>query len=78
MKTSQTCSAIARLTGRFTAMTPPKADTGSQACALACASATSLPTAMPHGFACLMIATVGASPWSCAARQAASPSMKLL
>ena len=40
-------------------MTPPNADSGSQACALRCASATSAPIAMPHGLACLMIATHG-------------------
>jgi AICAR transformylase/IMP cyclohydrolase PurH len=56
----------------------PFADTGSHACALACASATSSPTAMPQGFACLMIATVGWSPWSWAARTAASASTSLL
>ena len=55
-------------------MTPPYAETGSQACALRCASAMSSPTAMPHGLACLMIATVGWSPWSYAARRAASAS----
>ena len=61
MKTSATCSAIATLTGRFVAITPPNADTGSQACARAWASAMSAPIAMPHGLACLMIATAG---WS--------------
>ena len=40
-------------------MTPPKAETGSQAWALRWASATSAPTAMPQGLACLMIATAG-------------------
>jgi hypothetical protein len=55
------------------AITPPKADTGSQACALRCAAAMTVPTAMPQGLACLMIATHG-SLWSCAARQAASVS----
>ena len=59
VKTSATCSAIATVTGRLAAITPPNADTGSQACALRCASATSAPTAMPHGLACLMIATAG-------------------
>ena len=59
VKISATCSAIATETGRFTAMTPPNADVGSQSCALRCASATSAPTAMPQGFACLMIATAG-------------------
>ena len=73
VKTSATCSAIARLTGRLVAMTPPNADTGSHACALRWASATSAPTAMPHGLACLMIATHGSST-SCAARRAASVS----
>ena len=73
VNTSATCSAMASDTGRLEAMTPPKADTGSHACALRCASAASVPTAMPHGFACLMIATQG-SPMSLAARSAASVS----
>ena len=73
MNTSATCAAIAAVTGRLVAITPPNAETGSHAWALACASATSAPTAMPHGLACLMTATVG-SVWSCAARQAASAS----
>ena len=42
-----------------TAITPPNADTGSHSWARRCASATSAPTAMPHGLACLMIATAG-------------------
>ena len=56
-------------------ITPPNALVGSQACALRCASAMSPvgETAMPHGVACLMIATQALS-WSCAARQAASAS----
>ena len=57
VKISATCSAIATLTSVFVAITPPKALSGSQACALRWASATSAPTAMPHGLACLMIAT---------------------
>ncbi len=61
VNTSATCSAIATETGTLVAITPPNAETGSQACALRCASATSVPTAMPHGLACLMIATAG---WS--------------
>ena len=61
MNTSATCSAMATLTSRFAAITPPKALTGSVACALRCASAMSAPTAIPHGLACLMIATHGAS-----------------
>ena len=65
VNTSATCSAIATVTGRFVAMTPPNAETGSQACALRCASATgsaapTVPTAMPHGLVCLTIATHGA------------------
>ncbi len=74
VKISATCSAISTVISRFAAMTPPYALTGSQACALRCASAMSAPTAMPHGFACLMIATAG-SLKSNAARQAASPSV---
>src|SRR5699024_4084980 len=74
VNTPETCSAISTETWVLAAITPPKAETGSQACALVCASAIVVPTAMPHGLACLMIATVGASPWSWAARQAASVS----
>jgi phosphoribosylaminoimidazolecarboxamide formyltransferase/IMP cyclohydrolase len=62
------------VTGRLVAMMPPNADTGSHSWALRCASAMSVPTAMPHGLACLMTATVGWSPWSYAARTAASAS----
>ncbi len=46
---------------RLAAITPPYALTGSQACAARCASAMSAPTAMPHGLACLMIATHGSA-----------------
>ena len=74
VKISATCSAIATETGTLVAITPPNADTGSHSCARRCASATSAPTAIPHGLACLMIATVGWSPWSYAARRAASVS----
>ena len=63
MKTGTICRANSTLTGRLTAMTPPKADTGSQACALRWASAASPPTAIPQGLACLMMATHGRS-WS--------------
>lgn len=73
VKTSATCSAIATVTGPLVAITPPNAETGSQACAFACASAMSVPTAIPHGLACLMMATAGASK-SYAARRAASAS----
>ena len=74
MKISATCSASATLTSPFTAITPPNALVGSVAWALRWASATSAPIAMPHGLACLITATHGTSPWSCAARQAASAS----
>ncbi len=74
VKISATCSASSTVTGRLTAMTPPNAESGSQAWALRCASATSAPIAMPHGLACLMIATHG-SAWSYAARRAASVSV---
>ena len=73
VNTSATCSAISTDTGRLTAITPPNAETGSHSCARRCASATSAPTAMPHGLACLMIATAGSSK-SYAARRAASVS----
>ncbi|CAB4750308.1 unannotated protein [freshwater metagenome] len=59
VKTSETCVAIATVTVRFAAITPPKAETGSQACALVYASEISLPIATPHGLACLMMATHG-------------------
>ena len=57
MNISATCSAIAALTSPFVAITPPNALTGSVACALRCASATSAPTAIPHGLVCLITAT---------------------
>ena len=74
VNTSATCSAMATLTSWFVAITPPNALTGSVAWASRCACATSAPTAIPHGLVCLTTATVGASPWSCAARHAASAS----
>lgn len=82
VKMSFTVSAMRAATSRFAAMTPPKADTGSQACALAWASAigssaSAEPTATPQGLACLMMATAGSSK-SKAARRAASASTKLL
>ena len=62
VKISATCSAISTDTSRLTAMTPPNADTGSHAWAARCAFAIdSSDTAMPHGFACLMMATHGRS-----------------
>ncbi len=66
VNTSATCSAIATVTGRLTAITPPNADTGSQALALRCASATGsaasgAPTAIPHGLECLTTATAGSA-----------------
>ncbi len=61
VKMSASWSAIAGVTGRFVAMTPPYALAGSHAWALRWASAMSAPTAMPHGLACLMIATQGSS-----------------
>ena len=59
MKTSAIASAIARVTGRLVATTPPYAETGSHSKALRYAASMSSPLAMPHGLACLMIATVG-------------------
>ena len=59
VNTSAICPASSAVTVPLAAITPPKADTGSQACALRCASARSAPMAMPHGFECLMIATQG-------------------
>jgi len=61
VKIGPICSAIATLTGRLVAITPPNALTGSHSCALRCASATSAPIAMPHGLACLMMATHGSA-----------------
>src|SRR6478672_1227116 len=61
VKTSATWRAISTDTGRLTAITPPNAETGSHSCARRWASATSAPTAMPHGFACLMMATGGSA-----------------
>ena len=69
VKISATCSAIATLTGRLVAMTPPKALSESQAWALRWASAMSEPVAMPQGLECLMTATHGSSK-SKAARRA--------
>jgi hypothetical protein len=75
VKISATVSAISTLTVVFAAITPPNADNGSHSCALRCASATETDEiAMPHGLACLMIATQMSS-WSNAARQAASASV---
>ncbi len=78
VKMSFTVSAMATVTGRFAAMTPPNAESGSQACAAAWAeaigsAASAGAIAMPHGLACLMIATAGSSK-SKAARTAASAS----
>ena len=73
-----TYSAISTLTAVFAAITPPKALIGSHSWALRCASATETDEmAIPHGLACLIIATHFSS-WSNAARQAASASVKLL
>ena len=66
-------SMYAAVTGPLAAITPPYADTGSEACALRWASARSAPTAIPHGLECLMIATHG-SVNSNAARHAAAAS----
>ena len=78
VKMSATVSAISTLTVVLAAMTPPNALSGSHSWALRCASATDTDeTAIPHGLACLMIATQVSS-WSKAARHAASASVKLL
>ena len=65
MTTSVKMSAIWRARSAVTvplvAITPPKADDGSQALALACASARSAPSAIPHGLECLMMATHGSA-----------------
>ena len=73
VKMSLTWAAISAVTTPLAAMTPPKAESGSHAFAFRCASARSVPRAMPHGLECLMMATHG---WtkSNAARQAAAAS----
>ena len=70
VKTGFACSAIAAVTGAVGRDDAAEGRlTGSHACALRVAPPrSSAPTAMPHGLACLMIATVGWSPWSWAAR----------
>ncbi len=78
VKMPETVSAISSVTVRFAAMTPPYAETGSHSCARRWASAMGSDApgeaiAMPHGLACLMIATAGSSK-SNAARTAASAS----
>ena len=73
VNTSAICAARSAVTIWLAAMTPPNADSGSQAFALRCASARSAPVAMPHGLECFMIATHGAAK-SKAARRAASAS----
>ena len=47
-------------TGRLAAMTPPKADTGSEASAAGKAAAMLSPTARPQGERCLTMTTAGA------------------
>ena len=64
VKIVETCFAISRVTIRFAAITPPNADISSHMCAFAWASAigsdeVELPTAIPHGLACLITATAG-------------------
>ena len=61
VNTSAICRASAAVTGPLTAITPPNAETGSQACALACACARSAATAIPHGLECLMMAAHGSA-----------------
>ena len=73
VNTSLICRARAAVTVPLAAITPPNAETGSQAFALACASARSAPTAIPHGLECLTMATHGSAK-SYAARRAASAS----
>lgn len=48
-------------TGRFSAQTIPKAETGSEARARSYASSIVAATATPHGFACLMITQAGSA-----------------
>ena len=73
MKISATWAASSAVTGALAAITPPKAETGSQAWARRWAWAMSAPMARPHGLACLMMATQG-SVKSWHERQAASAS----
>ena len=50
---------MSTVTVRFVATTPPNAETGSQALAAEYALLISDAIAIPHGFACLIIATHG-------------------
>ena len=73
VKTSATCRAMSAVTTPFAAMTPPKADSGSQLWALRWAAAMSAPIAIPQGLECFTIATHG-SPKSKTACRAVSAS----
>ena len=73
VNTSAICRASSAVTSPLAAITPPNAEAGSHACALACASARSAPMAIPQGLECLMMATHGSAK-SYAARRAASAS----
>ena len=71
-------SAVSASTGRLSAMTPPKMDTGSPALALRKASASDASeVARPHGLVCLM-ATAVVSLKSSTVLKAASASRMLL
>ena len=54
-------AAIAPVTVPLAATTPPYAESGSHASALAYASAMSAPIAIPHGLECLMMAAHGSA-----------------
>ena len=68
-----TC-AVARSTGRVTAMTEPNDETTSPSQAAASASASVAPVAAPQGLVCLMMTAAGHACSSRAASSAASPS----
>src|SRR5690606_27698563 len=76
---SAAASAVANdsSTGRLTAITPPNADTGSDASAAGKAAAAVGPIASPQGDRCLTTTTAGRRNDS-AARQAASRSRRLV
>ena len=77
MKCSCRRSASAASTGRLSAITPPNAESGSQASAFSYASPTSSAIAAPQGLLCLTITHAGSSN-SSSSRRAESRSRTLL
>ena len=76
-KTFTISSAASASTSRLMPMTPPNAETGSQASAFWYASSTVAPVAAPQGLVCFTMITTGSSN-SCASSQQASRSTRLL